>query len=52
MIRVLQLLLVLAVALTAASCTALATLRQRSEYRGFLEDWGVHKPHKPWIYQP
>lgn len=50
MIRALQLLLVLAVALPAASCTALAILRQRSEYRGFLEDWGVNKPKKPWIY--
>lgn len=52
MTRALQLLLVLAVALPAASCTALAILRQRSEYRGFVEEWGVRKPHTPWIYQP
>jgi hypothetical protein len=52
MIRFFQVLFVILAATICASCTSLAILRQRSEYRGFLEDWGVHKPHETWIYQP
>lgn len=52
MIRALQISFVILAAIICASCTSLAILRQRSEYRGFLEEWGVNKPHKPWIYQP
>jgi hypothetical protein len=52
MIRALQISIVIVAATICAGCTSLAILRQRSEYRGFLEDWGVHKPHETWIYTP
>jgi hypothetical protein len=52
MIRALQISIVIVAATICAGCASLAILRQRSEYRGFLEDWGVHKPHETWIYQP
>lgn len=50
--RGLQILFLICAAVVCAGCTSLAILRQRSEYRGFLEDWGVGKPGRPWIYVP
>ena len=52
MTRTLQILLVLTTALTSAGCTALALATQRAEIKRIEQDWGVHKPHQPFIYQP
>lgn len=52
MTRALQLLLVILAALTSAGCTALALATQHAEIRRIEQDWGVHKPHQPFIYQP
>lgn len=52
MTRALQLLLTLTAALPSAGCTAYALATQRTEIRRIDQDWGVHKPHNPFIYQP
>jgi hypothetical protein len=52
MTRTLQLLLTLTAALTAAGCTALGLATQRTQIRRIEQDWGVHKPHTPFIYHP
>ena len=52
MTRTLQLLLVLTATTVCAGCTALALATQRAEIRRIEQDWGVHKPHQPFIYQP
>ncbi len=52
MIRTLQLLLTLTAALACAGCTALAMAKQRLEIKSIEQDWGVHKPHNTFIYQP
>ncbi len=52
MTRLLQSLLVITATLICAGCTALAVARQRAEIRRIEQDWGVHKPHTPFIYQP
>ena len=50
MTRALQLLLTLAAAILCAGCTAYALAAQRAEIRRIEQDWGAHKPHKPFIY--
>lgn len=50
--RGLTVLMLIVAAIVCAGCSSLAILRQRSEYRGFLEDWGVNKPRNVWIYAP
>lgn len=52
MTRPLQLLLVLTAALASAGCTALALAAKRAEIARIEQDWGTHKPHTPFIYQP
>jgi hypothetical protein len=52
MTRALQLLLTLTAATVCADCTALALAAKRAEIRRLEQDWGVHKPHQPFIYQP
>jgi hypothetical protein len=52
MTRALQLLIVLTAAIACAGCTALAMAQQRLEIRRIEQDWGVHKPHTPFIYHP
>lgn len=52
MIRAFQIAFVLAAAALLAACSHLRAAKQRLEYRGFLEDWGVNKPKRPWIYVP
>lgn len=52
MTRTLHLLLVILAALTSAGCTALALATQRAEIRRIEQDWGVHKPHTPFIFHP
>lgn len=52
MTSTLQLLLTLTAAVVCASCTALALTTQRAEIRRIEQDWGVHKPHTPFIFHP
>ena len=52
MTSTLQLLLTLTAAVVCASCTALALATQRTQIRRIEQDWGVHKPHTPFIYHP
>lgn len=52
MTRALQLLLTLTAALVCADCTALTLAAKRAEIRRIEQDWGVHKPNNPFIYQP
>jgi len=52
MTRALQLLLVIAAALPAAGCTAWAIAAKHAEIRRIERDWGVRKPHTPFIYHP
>ena len=52
MIRAFQITFVLAAVAMLAACSHFREAKQRLEYRGFLEDWGVNKPHNPWIYVP
>jgi hypothetical protein len=52
MMRALQVLFVICAGVICAGCSSLAVLRQRLEYRGFLEDWAVEKPGRTWIYVP
>ena len=52
MTRALQLLLTLTAATVCTGCTALALASQRTEIKRIEQDWGAHKPHKPFIYQP
>lgn len=52
MARLVQLSMLVLIGISMAGCTTFKILRQRSEYQGFLEDWGVGKPRKPWIYVP
>lgn len=52
MIRAFQIVFVIAAAALLAACSHLRAAKQRLEYRGFLEEWGVKKPHTPWIYAP
>ena len=52
MTRLLQLLLTLTAAIPCAGCTAIALATQRTEIRRIEQDWGVHKPHTPFIYHP
>ena len=44
MTRTLQVSFVILAAFWLAACSHLRAARQALEYRGFLEDWGVHKP--------
>jgi hypothetical protein len=44
MIRTLQVSFVILAAVLLAACSHLRMARQALEYRGFLEEWGVHKP--------
>ena len=50
MTRALQIFLILTAALTCAGCTALASAAKRAEIKRIKQDWGVYKPHKPFIY--
>lgn len=43
MIRVFQIVFVIAAAALLAACSHLRAAKQRLEYRVFLEDWGVAK---------
>ena len=52
MTHTLQLFLVIAAALPAAGCTAWAIAAKHAEIRRIEQDWGVHKPHTPFIYHP
>ena len=52
MTSTLQLLLTLTAAVVCASCTALGLATQRAEIRRIEQDWGVHKPHTPFIFHP
>lgn len=52
MIRAFQIAFVIAAAVLLAACSHWREAKQRLEYRGFLEDWGVGKKGKPWIYAP
>jgi hypothetical protein len=52
MIRTFQVSFVILAAVLLAACSHLQVARQRIEYRGFLEDWGVNSSKKPWIYVP
>ena len=52
MTRALQFLLALTAAITCAGCTALAIAAKRAEIERIQQDWGTHKPHNPFIYQP
>lgn len=52
MTRALQILLTLTAAIPCAGCTALALASKRAEIARIEQDWGVHKPHIPFIYQP
>ena len=44
MTRSFQVSFVLLAAVLLAACSHLRMARQALKYRGFLEDWGVHKP--------
>lgn len=48
----LQLLLTITAATVCAGCTALGLATQRAEIARIEQDWGVHKPHTPFIYHP
>jgi hypothetical protein len=52
MIRTFQVSFVILAAVLLAACSHLRAAQQRSEYRGFLEDWGVNKPHRTFLLMP
>jgi hypothetical protein len=52
MIRFFQVSFVIAATVLLAACSHFREAKQRLEYRGFLEDWGVGSEKKIWIYQP
>jgi predicted small secreted protein len=50
--RAFQVSFVILAAVLLAACSHLRAAKQRMEYRGFLEDWGVNSQKKPWVYAP